>query len=98
MDMEENPKEMRYCIACKNYDCESEQDPCKTCLNTDPPGREKPLWELKEKAFLTVVGDDVQTVEVSSYIEEGIYVIDIKTAPAKEKPDPTEFPIQLNLF
>ena len=100
MSMEGKPEETRYCISCKHHYCESWQYPCNVCLDTDPPGRARPMWAPKEKeAFLTVVGSDTQTVEASSYVEDGKHVLDLKiSGPDKEKPDPTEFPIQLNLF
>ena len=35
----------RHCITCR-HEADLDEDPCKTCLDTDPIGRERPLWGM----------------------------------------------------
>ena len=100
MHKKEDPGTMRYCIYCKNYNCESEEEPCRACLDTDPPGRERPAWQ--ENAH--DVDSDINHSATAGELLRNIEVIDsgechqftLNLEINQEKPDGTL--IQLNLF
>ncbi len=45
---------IRYCIHCKDGGRGITEHPCVVCLDTDPIGRERPLWTPKQEAGETL--------------------------------------------
>jgi hypothetical protein len=44
-DSMRNP-EMHHCVTCRWFSLDINQEPCRGCLDTEPVGRARPLWEL----------------------------------------------------
>lgn len=39
--------EQRSCGSCRHVCCNINDEPCRACIHTDPPGRSRPMWEYR---------------------------------------------------